>query len=621
MFWARPAIILLSFLALALGAATARAEGELAAAIKKREFFFKSKEQMEKRSEWLALIKEFEDAALAQYDPRHASRARYFAAQLAYDSGARFKQKNDFAASAALSKRAVRDCPHCPHAPQAQLVYGQALMAQDQPDQATKELMKVELNYPDSHEVAKARELLAKLRGGPPPRPESAPPRGAVESGQSQKAGLPGRNAETVPGSAENGAKGKSSAAGPAPPKVKADKPKAPPAPAPRADGRAQVYGLDFFDDGAYTTVVAYVDKVTPYVYNLIPPSRNGGAFRVYADLKNAVIAPRAKTQLPQSNNLVKLVKINQFQDDVVRVVMDMPEAHSYRPTFLDQPSRLVFQVAKSAADLPSQAVEAQPEPPQEDKGRAGPPTKGQSSAAGKQVKGPDESIIRHLGLKVKTVVIDPGHGGKDLGTSKNGLSEKDIALTLSKKLAEKIEKRLGPGLKVILTRNDDRFITLERRTKIAEDNRGDLFISLHVNANALAEVEGFETYVLNFATDRSAMAVAARENAESDKSVADLRDLLQIIANNTKIAESRAMAQVLHKSALANINAKYKVRDLGVKEAPFWVLVNTRVPSILVEIGFITNDNDAARLSKDDYLESVAEGLALGLENYVKGF
>ena len=681
------------------------AEGELVTALKNRELFLNSKEKQEKRAEWLNLIKEFEDAAMAQYNPRHASRARYLGAELALDSALKFKQPADYAAAARLGKRAVRDCPHCPHSPDAQLIYGRALMAQDQLDQATKELMKVELNYPDSPEVAEARKHLGKLRGGPPPVPENKAARNEAEKNPVQ---------ESVPGSAESGgkspdqtlAKNKGKADGgymaatvknennktqppraelkpapkaetkteskpapksetkteskPAPkaeakaeskpspkaeakveskpvpkaeakaeskpaPKAEAKvktapRPKAPSKPAARADGKAHVYGLELWDRSEYTQVTAYVDKVTPYVYNLIPPSRNGGSFRVYADLKGAVIAPKTKVQLPSGNTLIKLVKMNQFKEDVVRVVMDMPEAHHYRPTFLDDPPRLVFQVAREADKLPAQVAEAQPDPPEETapKTALSAPDKEKSPPA-RPVKGPDESLARQLGLKVKTVVIDPGHGGKDLGTSKNGLKEKDIVLSLSKKLAARIEKRLN--VKVILTRDEDRFITLERRTKIAKDKMADLFISLHVNANDLAEVEGFETYVLNFATDRSAMAVAARENAQSDKSVAELQDLLHIIARNTKIAESRAMAQTLHKAAVANINKKFKLRDLGVKEAPFYVLVGTDVPSILVEIGFITNAKDAVNLSQEAYLDAVADGLAQGLENYVKGF
>ena len=388
---------------------------------------------------------------------------------------------------------------------------------------------------------------------------------------------------------------------------------KIPAAPKPRGDGRAQVYFLSLEDYGKYTTVTAYVDRVSPYVYNLIPPAREGGSFRAYADIKGAVIAPGASAQLKDSSPLVKLVKMNQFQSEVVRLVIDLPRAHPYMPVFVDKPPRLVFNIAKEAKDLPSTAPEVQPEPP-ERKEPARPPRDNTPAA-----QGPADSLARQLGLKVRAIVLDPGHGGKDIGAGASGLREKDITLNLAKKLKTRLEKRLG--VTVHLTRSEDVFVTLDRRTKIARDKKADLFISLHVNANNAAKVEGFETYILNFTTDRSAMAVAARENASSDKSVSELEDVLQSIAKNTKIAESRAMAQVLHKAAVTALNKKYKVRDLGVKEAPFAVLVGSGVPAALVEIGFITNKDDAARLKTEAYLDQTADGLADGLVSYIKGF
>ena len=594
-------IFLTLFLLACLGPGQLRADGELMRALQSREEFLKSKERQQSRAEWLTLVKEFEEAGLAQYDPRHASRARYLAAGLSLESALKFKQKEDYDRAERLARRAVRDCPRCTHSAAAQLISGEALVALGRLDEAVKQLMKVELNYPDSPELAKARRLLAQAGGGPPPSPDKRP-REQPGSAQTKADPPPSEGGKKAP------------AAGP----PKGPLVKIPDPPKPRADGRAQVYFLSLADHGSYSSVTAYLDKVTPYVYNLIPPARSGGAFRVYADLKGAVIAPGSRLQLKENNKLLRLVKMNQFKDEVVRVVLDMPEAHPYRPTFLNDPPRLVFQVAKEAGDLPAPGREAQPEPPDPPARLARPEASPPAYAEGGSGR-PAESLVTQLGLKVKTVVIDPGHGGKDGGAAGFGLKEKDLVLKLSKKLAARIEKRLG--LTVRLTRDDDRFITLERRTKIAKDKGADLFISLHVNANSLASVEGFETYILNLTADRSAMAVAARENASSDKSIAELQDLLQIIAKNTKIAESRALAQAVHKSAVRQLNKKYKVRDLGVKEAPFYVLVGTDIPSILVEIGFLTNEKEAARLQEDAYLDQIADGLVSGLESYVKGF
>lgn len=607
------AFILAALLCLAPGAAMA--EGELVRAVKSREDFLKDQARQKSRAEWLKLVKEFEEAALAQYDPRHASRARYLGADTAFNSGDRFGQKADYQKAEALAKRSVRDCPRCTHSPDAQLVYGKALAALGQLDQADRQLMKVELNYPGSPQVTEARLALAKVRGGPPPTPDWEKPTRETGAAKQPDLGQPSKAA----GSSGDGSKltfqpKETAEQQPAKTVQAKPQPKVPAPPKARADGQAQVYYVTMTNKGRITTVTAYVDKVTPYVYNLIPPARSGGAFRVYADIKGAVLAPGAKLQLKERTDLVQLVKMNQFKNDVVRLVLDMPEANPYRPVFLNDPPRLVFHVASDAAKLPAQSVEAQPDPP-EKKITPAPASKPGNAAT----NGPPESIIRIFGLKPRTIIIDPGHGGKDNGASGAGLREKDIVLALAKKLQTRIEKRLG--LNVHLTRSDDRFITLERRTKIAKDQKGDLFISLHVNANDLASVEGFETYIVNFATDRSAMAVAARENASLNKSIAEMDDLLHILTKNTKIAESRVMAQALHKAALTSINKKYKVRDLGVKEAPFFVLVGTNIPSILVEIGFLTNANDAARLKQDEYLNLIADGICDGLESYVKGF
>jgi N-acetylmuramoyl-L-alanine amidase len=290
--------------------------------------------------------------------------------------------------------------------------------------------------------------------------------------------------------------------------------------------------------------------------------------------------------------------------------VADLPQAYPYTPIFQDNPPRLLLQVAKSPGLLPRNEPEAPPAPREIQSST--------TASSTKPARGPRESMARQLGLKIRTVVIDPGHGGKDNGASGNSLKEKDITLKTAKLLKKKIERDLG--LSVIMTRDSDKFVTLDRRPKISKDNKGDLFISIHANANDLSKVEGFETYLLNFATDQTAMSVASRENAVADKSMSEMNDIIQLIAKNAKVAESRVLAKALHSEALASLRKKFKVRDLGVKEAVFIVLVNVEVPAVLLEIGFLTNADDAKKLSQDDYLESLTDGLVLGLKSYIKG-
>lgn len=593
-----------------------QAEGELVLAQRHCQAFLADSDQTSRRAGWLILIREYEKAALAQSELRYASKARLEAAALALDSGFKFKQDDDFEKANSLATWAVRDCPRCSHASVAQFISGRALFQLNRLDQAVKQLMKVELSYPESLEVKPARQLLAKISNIPSFRFQSAP---IVALTVSSKSAAVPEKLGVAPVVEIKPVKVKSTLVRRPSSSIES----IPSTPVQRADGLAQVYFLTLEDSGCYTTVTVYLDKVTPYLYNLIPPVSGRGFFRAYADFKGAVVAPRARAQLPGKTPLVNMVKINQFKPEVVRLVLDLSAAHPYRPTFLDHPPRLVFQVARETADLPALRAEAQPKPLKAIPPRAEPPQvrseTSPSRAGSPKAKSLAESLARQLGLKVRTVVIDPGHGGKDAGASDHGFREKDVVLKLAKKLAARVEKRLG--LIVYLTRSDDRFITLSRRTKIARESKGDLFISLHVNANTLASVQGVETYILNFATDRLAMAVAARENASADKTVAELKDILQIIAKNTKISESAAMAQALHKAAVANLSQKYKIRDLGVKEAPFYVLVGTDVPSILVETGFITNSQEAERLANDDYLDRLADGLVNGLESYMHGF
>jgi N-acetylmuramoyl-L-alanine amidase len=228
-------------------------------------------------------------------------------------------------------------------------------------------------------------------------------------------------------------------------------------------------------------------------------------------------------------------------------------------------------------------------------------------------------SMARVLGLRVRRIVIDAGHGGHDSGTiGPGGIEEKDIALDVALRLGHLLQQRLGA--EVIYTRRTDKFVPLEERTAIANAAHADLFLSIHANSSSDSEVRGVETYFMNFTTSPDAMAVAARENADSNRSVYELSDLVRKIALSDKIDESREFAgdvqQQLY-SGLLSGNAGLKNR--GVKQAPFVVLIGAQMPSILAEISFLTNPEDAAELSRPGYRERLAEALYGGVAEYVE--
>jgi N-acetylmuramoyl-L-alanine amidase len=226
-------------------------------------------------------------------------------------------------------------------------------------------------------------------------------------------------------------------------------------------------------------------------------------------------------------------------------------------------------------------------------------------------------SMIRVLGLKVGRIVIDPGHGGHDTGTvGPEGLREKDLVLDVSKRLGALIEERMNS--EVIYTRSDDTFIPLEQRTDIANQAKADLFLSIHANSSPLRAAAGVETYYLNFTTSKAALDLAARENAGSQQSIFELQDLLEKIALKDKVDESREFANRIQ-SALYSFSAKNDThaRDRGVRKAPFVVLIGASMPSVLAEIGFISNAHDESVMKRAEYRQRLAESLYKGLASY----
>jgi N-acetylmuramoyl-L-alanine amidase len=226
-------------------------------------------------------------------------------------------------------------------------------------------------------------------------------------------------------------------------------------------------------------------------------------------------------------------------------------------------------------------------------------------------------SLTRVLGLKVGRIVIDAGHGGHDTGTiGPTGLMEKDLCLDVSLRLGRIIQERL-PMAEVAYTRSDDSYIALEQRTAIANDARSDLLISIHANSSADRKVRGIETYYLNFNAAPAAMEVAARENALAQGGVHQLEELVQKIARNEKIEESRDLAASIQESLARQTNATGS--DRGVRQAPFVVLIGANMPSVLTEISFLSNPADEQWLKKPQNRQRIAEGIYRGIETYLK--
>jgi N-acetylmuramoyl-L-alanine amidase len=229
-------------------------------------------------------------------------------------------------------------------------------------------------------------------------------------------------------------------------------------------------------------------------------------------------------------------------------------------------------------------------------------------------------SLVRALGLKVGRIVIDAGHGGHDSGTlGPGGIQEKDVVLDVALRVGKLLHQRLGA--EIVYTRDDDTFIPLETRTAIANKAQADLFLSIHANSSPEPSARGVEAYYLNFTSDPNALDVAARENAVSNHSVHQLSDLVRKITLKDKIDESREFAADVDAGLYEGLKrGNPGLRDRGVKKAPFVVLIGAQMPSILAEISFLTNPQDAQQLRDDGYRERIAESLDAGVERYLRG-
>jgi N-acetylmuramoyl-L-alanine amidase len=237
--------------------------------------------------------------------------------------------------------------------------------------------------------------------------------------------------------------------------------------------------------------------------------------------------------------------------------------------------------------------------------------------AVAKQSRSMELTLAEQLGLKVRRVVIDPGHGGHDTGAiGKEGTREKDVALAISKKLAVELREK---GLEVVLTRDEDRFIRLEDRAKFANAEHGDLFISVHCNAAAKRKLRGVETYTLNTSADRYSIRLAARENASSEKGISDLQFILADLATKANTEESSRLANQVQRALVSGLSRKYSsIKDLGHKEALFYVLLGVKMPAILVETSFLSNPEEEERLASGEYQSEVAKAIAHGVEEFL---
>jgi N-acetylmuramoyl-L-alanine amidase len=390
---------------------------------------------------------------------------------------------------------------------------------------------------------------------------------------------------------------------------------------------------------------------------------------RIYFDILNSRprVPPKSWYLENLDDRLLKRIRVAETAPGISRVVLDLADGVEVTTSQLANPTRLMVElrggpavtpapapaIAAPAVPAPAVSTAAHPAPappvptaattavpppmpslPAPASARvperamplpgapaltppAAPSAETEVGKAARHTAGGETSLVRALGLKLQRVVIDPGHGGHDQGTQgPHGLIEKDLVLDIALRTGKLIEQQLGA--EVIYTRSDDTFVPLEGRTALANDKKADLFLSIHANSSPVPRIAGVETFYLNFPDSKDAADVSARENSSAQKSIFELRDIIQKITLHDKAEESREFASRLQASLFA-FSLRYipGQKNRGVKKAPFVVLIGANMPSVLAEIGFLSNTREETLLKKPDYRQKLAEALYRGIARY----
>jgi N-acetylmuramoyl-L-alanine amidase len=359
-----------------------------------------------------------------------------------------------------------------------------------------------------------------------------------------------------------------------------------------RSQKYAIVREIRYWSGASHTRIVIDLDQKVAYKDQLLkrdivldkPP-------RLFIDLTAAKLSPQLKEPIPIEAGLLKRVRAGQYTSDTVRVVLELESVADYRIFPLRNPFRVVIDV------LGTSQV-----PQKEETSKLPPPS-----------QAPHPQSFK--------LVLDPGHGGGDPGAiGPTGLKEKDVVLRISTKVRDKVRKDLGWD--VVMTRDDDRFIRLEDRTAIATTEEGKLFVSIHANACKDRSIRGIESFVIGTTTNRDALRLAAKENNISPRQVSDLQIILADLKLNDpmKVIPSRQLAECVQLALVNSLHQRYgQAKDLGVKPAPFIVLVGAEMPSILVEVSFISNPKEERMMRDERYLDTLSDSIVDGIKRYAQ--
>ncbi len=536
-----------------------------------------SSSKAEKRETWDLVGKTFYTIYSQNPKWKNAPLCLYAAARVYEKKSLRFKSSKDSDKALKYSREFVKTYPDDSLADDSWLRIGRILERRGEKKEAAAVYGRVvrDMKESDSHETAEKK--LAALIGKKEASKKTKP-----KTGKSEKL-LPKTRTKTQS--------------------------KAPP------KGYAVIKKIRHWSTDNYTRVVIETDKEIKYTSRMLRPDPNlKTPPRLYVDLEKTVLSDSINVE-PITKGLLEKISFASNRPGVSRIVLYIKDLEDHKVFLLKKsrknPSfRLVMDI-KGRGAVPEKIF-----------AKDAPSYGGQKpSVVSRTPKGSIESLKQALGLKVRTVVIDPGHGGHDPGAiGPSGLKEKDINLKIAKRLRERLvlEGKSFGIENVYLTRSTDKFIPLEERTAIAKKRKADIFISIHCNGARTKKAHGIETYILGFTDDQTSLQLAARENATTTKGLHDLKNILKDYILSAKKEESQQVAGYVQKYMVKKVSMKYShVKDRGVKKAPFVVMIGADIPSLLIEASFITNPREEKRLKSNVYIDKIVDGITLGIKRY----
>lgn len=514
------------------------------------------------RDSWLALEKNFQAALNAAPQGADAHKAAYQAARCREELAKRSVRKDDWSAAANAFAGMARQYPASSLADDAMYAQAEILSSRlGQKSEARAVLERLLAAYPKGDMQPKAQKLLKEL------------PAAASSTSATTSVRKPSASSQKVTGNTGN------------------KNTKAP------ASGALLRY-MEWSGDADSITLIIELAGKAKYRRNILAPSTSPKApLRARIDLLNTNLGSNVRQSVTLTGVPLGSINISRPDSKTTRVDLDLSNARSYKVTVLQNPYRLKVEISAGKV-LPGA----------EDLHKIARP---------KQPPAINGNLSEQLGMSMKTVVIDAGHGGKDPGAVGNGMHEADITLKLAKKIGVQLKKN---GFNVVYTREANQYIALEDRTSMANSCKADLFISVHVNSSKNKNLCGLETYYLDVARSDAAALVAARENSVDINATSDLQFILSDLTRETKKAESLDVSNIVHQATLKKLkNKSFKTTDNGVRSAPFHVLLGARMPAFLIEVGYISHASDAARLKNPKYMDALAEGVCDGIIAYRK--